>query len=61
MGNAHENWELWQRTGIRYGVALHPADKPGQFLPYQTLYESPDHKRWVIELQPRLTENDRRP
>jgi hypothetical protein len=61
MGNAHENWELWQRSGIRYGVALQPADKPGQYLPYQTLYESSDHRRWVIELLPRLTENDRRP
>jgi len=61
MGNPYENWQLWQRLGIRYGVALHPADKPGQVLPYETLYESPDHRRWVVELQPGLTEIDRRP
>jgi hypothetical protein len=61
MGNPHENWELWQRSGIRYGAALQPADKPGPNLPYQTFYQSLDHTRWVIELLPRLTENDRQP
>jgi hypothetical protein len=61
MGNPYENWQFWQRSGILYGVALQPADKPGAFVPYQTLYESSDHMRWVIELLPRLTENDRQP
>jgi len=61
MGNARENWQDWQHSGIRYGVALHPADRPDDSLPHRTLYESPDHGRWVVELPPRLTENDRQP
>ena len=50
MGNARQNWALWQRLGIRYGVALHHADKPDDSLPYQTLYQSSDRRRWVVEL-----------
>ncbi len=61
MGNARENWQLWQRSGIRYGVALHPADKPDDSLPCQTLYQTTDGKRWVLELLPRLTESDSQP
>lgn len=61
MGNVRENWQQWQRSGIRYGVAIHPASKPDNTLPYRTLYESPDGSRWVVTLPPRLTENDRRP
>ena len=61
MGNARANWQHWQRSGIRYGVALHPADKPDESLDYQTLYQSPDRSRWVIELPRTLTENDRQP
>jgi hypothetical protein len=52
MGNARENWQSWQRSGIRYGVALHPADKPDDSLPYQALYQSSDRRRWVVELPP---------
>ncbi len=61
MGNAQENWQVWQRSGIRYGVAIHPASKPGDSRPDQTLFQSSDGQRWVVEIPSRLTENDKQP
>jgi hypothetical protein len=61
MSNARENWQLWQRSGIRYGVALQPADMPDDSLQHRTLYQSSDRRRWVVELLPGLTESDRQP
>ena len=57
MGDARNRWPDWHATGVRYGVAIHPAPKPPSDLGYRVLYESAGRTLWVIELLPGLTEN----
>jgi hypothetical protein len=59
MGDARQRWTEWQRAGIRYGAAIQPAPQPATDLGFEVLYESADRNRWVIALQPGLTESDR--
>lgn len=44
------NWDRWRALGVRYAVALHPAEKPSSDLGYRLLYESPGRRLWVLEL-----------
>jgi hypothetical protein len=60
MGDAEGNWPSWQRLDVRYGVAVHPADKLPEHMTQTILFESAHGRRWVTELKPRLTESDRR-
>ena len=61
MDDSRRRWPDWQTIGVRYGAALHPAEKPPSDLGYRVLYESAGRTLWVIELLPGLTENASRP
>lgn len=49
MGGVRENWPAWRQLGIRYGVAVHPADKPSAAVPARLLHEAAHGRRWVVE------------
>jgi hypothetical protein len=50
MGNPRGNWERWKSYGVRYAVAVNPAQKPPDFLGYQIVHESTRQGLWIVDM-----------
>jgi hypothetical protein len=44
------NWRRWKAHGVRYAVALRPAELPDSSYGFRLLYQTSRRKLWVIEL-----------
>jgi hypothetical protein len=52
LTDPHNRWRTWRAQGIHYAVSLHAIPRPGDYLGYRVLYESPRLKLWVLEILP---------
>jgi hypothetical protein len=50
IDNYENNWRRWKASGVRYAVALRPAQLPDSSIGYNLLYQSTRRKLWVIEI-----------
>jgi hypothetical protein len=50
VANANASRPAWQALGVRYVVALQPAEQPGPSLGPRTLFETASRRLWIVQI-----------